>query len=97
MSTKLEALKLTSGITMTVNVIADPQVRMVKGGTLKLTEFLVQDKNKQTIELAIFGDKGDKIKNGSTIKIIDANTNEYQGRISLSIPKWGDVEIVESD
>ena len=40
---------------MTLFVIADPIVRMVKQGTLKVTELTVRDVNEDSVKLSLFG------------------------------------------
>ena len=39
---------------MTLFVIADPIVRMVKQGTLKVTELTVRDVNEDSVKLSLF-------------------------------------------
>ena len=80
---------------MTLFVIADPIVRMVKQGTLKVTELTVRDVNEDSVKLSLFGSQADGIINGSTIKVKNASTNEFRGEVSLAIPRWGSVEIVQ--
>ena len=80
---------------MTLFVIADPIVRMVKQGTLKVTELTVRDVNEDSVKLSLFGSQADGIINGSTIKVKNANTNDFRNEISLAIPRWGSVEIVQ--
>ena len=92
---KSQAIKVSSGINMTLFVIADPIVRMVKQGTLKVTELTVRDVNEDTIKLSLFGSQADGIINGSTIKVKNANTNDFRNEISLAIPRWGSVELVQ--
>mgnify|MGYP003960880833 FL=1 len=80
---------------MTLFVIADPIVRMVKQGTLKVTELTVRDVNEDSVKLSLFGSQADGIINGSTIKVKNANTNDFRNEISLAIPRWGSVELVQ--
>jgi len=80
---------------MTLFVIADPIVRMVKQGTLKVTELTVRDVNEDSVKLSLFGSQADGIIIGSTIKVKNASTNEFRGEVSLAIPRWGSVEIVQ--
>lgn len=92
---KSQAIKVSSGINMTLFVIADPIVRMVKQGTLKVTELTVRDVNEDSVKLSLFGSQADGIINGSTIKVKNANTNDFRNEISLAIPRWGSVELVQ--
>ncbi len=94
MITKAQAIKVSSGINMTVFVIADPIVKMVKQGTLKVTELTVRDVNEDAIKLSLFGSQADGIINGSTLKVKNANTSDFRNEISLAIPRWGSVELV---
>lgn len=94
MSQKIEAISISNNINLTVTVKEEPVVRMVKNGTLKLVEMIVEDSKSDTIKLTLFGNQGDGIVEGSRLQIVNANTNEFRGEISLSVPRWGKVTIL---
>lgn len=94
---KLDAIKVTNGITMTVMVVGEPIVKMVKEGTLKVTEVMIRDRELHQIKLTLFSEQGNGIKKGSKIKIVDASTSQFRGEVSLTIPKWGKIELLRSE
>ena len=94
MSTKQEAISVSSNINIVVTVIAEPSIKMVKNGTMKLTEVQVADAKGDTIKLTLFESQGEGVVEGSRLQLTNANTSEFRGETSLSIPRWGKVSIL---
>ena len=91
-----EALGMRSGIDVTgkISGITAPRtINLKSGGTLNVADATLEDES-GSIVLTLWGEDIPKVKQGSTVTILNGYTNEFKGKVSLTKGKFGKMEVV---
>ena len=91
---ELQAKKGFDEITAQVTSIGES--RSVREGTLTVAEAELQD-DSGNVKLTLWNDEIGKVKAGDTVKISNGWVNEFQGKISISAGKFGQLEVIPSE
>jgi len=96
MVTAEEAKNMRSGVNIEGKVERKGETRTVNkksGGTIDVCDaYLVDDSGE--IKLTLWADDIPKINDGDTIKITNGYTNTFQGEVSLTKGKFGQLEVI---
>jgi len=96
MVTAEEAKNMRSGVNIEGKVERKGEPRTVNkksGGTIDVCDaYLVDDSGE--IKLTLWADDIPKINDGDTIKITNGYTNTFQGEVSLTKGKFGQMEVI---
>lgn len=68
-------------------------INLKSGGTLDVADATLEDAS-GSIKLTLWGEDISKVKQGSTVTILNGYTNEFKGKISLTKGKFGKMEVV---
>lgn len=90
MINELEARKGFDQIEADVVSVSEP--RQVKDGALTVADAQIKDKT-GTVKLTLWNDEVTKVKAGDKVKITKGWTNEFQGELSVSAGKFGQLEV----
>lgn len=77
-----------------VKIIEKEEPRDVRDGTLKLCECTAEDDSGK-VTVTLWNEDIDKYSVGDTLKITKGWASEYQGNVSVSSGKFGQIEKVE--
>ena len=69
-------------------------INLEDGTTVKLCSAILTDKFNDEIEIFLWGNDVDRVKNYSTITMIDSFIHNYKGKIALSVNKLGRIEVI---
>ena len=85
----------TGKVNITAKVIEKGPVREVntKNGRLKVSDAVIED-DSGTITLTLWGDEGDKIKQGDEVKIENGFVKEWNNSLQLSAGKYGKLVVL---
>lgn len=93
---KINELKAKMGsvnIEVTVDDIEEPRTINKYGRTLRLANTTVSDET-GSIQLSLWNDQIDQVQKGSRIKIENGYVNEWQGKIQLTLGKFGKMTVI---
>ena len=76
-------------------VVSMSEPRTVRDGQLTIAEAELKD-DSGTVTLTLWNDDVSKVKEGDVVRILKGWTNEFQGRLSVSAGKFGQMDIVSS-
>ena len=88
---KISELKAKMGsvnIEATIDDIEEPRTMNKYGRTLRLANATISD-DSGSIPLTLWNDQIDQVKKGGKIKIENGYVNEWQGKIQLTLGKFG--------
>ncbi len=94
---KINELKPRMGNVMleaTVDAVEEPRTMNKYGRTLRLANATISD-DSGSIQLTLWNDQIDQVKAGSKIKIENGYVNEWQGKIQLTLGKFGKMAVME--
>ena len=84
----------TNDVTIEGKVVSKGDIRNVntRFGTRDICTFSIDD-DSGAIDMTLWEDKIETIKEGDTIEVTGAYVTEYNGKLQLNIPKNGTMEI----
>jgi replication factor A1 len=91
---ELQPKKGFDEIVAQVTSVGEP--RSVREGTLTVAEAELQD-DSGSVKLTLWNDEVGKVKTGDTVKITNGWVNEFQGNISVSAGKFGQLEVTPGE
>ena len=92
---KISELKAKSGFDVIEGIIiSKADAREVRGGELKVADAEIKDDSGK-VKLTLWNDEINTINIGDKVKILKGWCNEYQGEMSISAGKFGQLEILE--
>jgi replication factor A1 len=77
------------------DVISVAEARQVKGGSLTIADAQIKDAS-GTVKLTLWNEDAGKVKVGDKIKVSKGWVSEFQGAISISTGKFGQLEVLSS-
>lgn len=92
---KISELKPRMGnvtLEATVDAIDEPRTMNKYGKTLRLANATVSD-DSGSVTLTLWNDQIDQVSQGSKIKIENGYVNEWQGKIQLTLGKFGKMTV----
>ncbi len=93
---KISELKAKMGgvnIEASVDDIEEPKTMNKYGRTLRLANATISD-DSGSVQLSLWNDQIDQVKKGGKIKIENGYVNEWQGKIQLTLGKFGKMEVL---
>jgi len=96
MVTAEEAKNMRSGVNIEGKVERKGEPRTVNkksGGTIDVCDAYLVDESGE-IKLTLWADDIPKINDGDTVKITNGYTNTFQGEVSLTKGKFGQMEVI---
>ena len=94
---KISELEAKKGFDMVEGkILSVSEPRSVRDGQLTIAEAELQD-DSGTVTLTLWNDDCGKVKTGDTVKVTKGWTNEFQGKLSVSAGKFGQMDIISSD
>jgi len=94
---KISELKAKMGsvsIEATVDDIEEPRTMNKYGRTLRLANATISD-DSGSIALTLWNDQIDQVQKGVKIKIENGYVNEWQGKIQLTLGKFGKMTVLD--
>lgn len=76
-------------------VLSVSEPRQVRDGQLTIAEAELQD-DSGTVTLTLWNDDASKVKSGDVVRITKGWANEFQGKVSISAGKFGQMDIISS-
>jgi len=85
-----------SNISVTAKIIdvGEPREVMTRYGRRTVADATIEDDSGE-IGLSLWQDQINAVKPGNKINVVGAYVSEFQGRLQLSIPRAGRIEILE--
>ncbi|MDO8553593.1 MAG: OB-fold nucleic acid binding domain-containing protein [Candidatus Micrarchaeota archaeon] len=93
---KISELKAKMGgvnIEAAVDDVEEPKTMNKYGRELRLANATISD-DSGSIQLSLWNDQIDQVKKGGKIKIENGYVNEWQGKIQLTLGKFGKMEVL---
>ena len=90
----LEARKGFDEIEAQVTSVSEP--RQVKDGALTVADAQIKDES-GTVKLTLWNDEVKQVKAGDKVKITKGWTNEFQGELSVSAGKFGQLDVTPGE
>ena len=90
---ELEAKKGFDTVEGKVTSVSEP--RQVRDGQLTIAEAELKD-DSGTVTLTLWNDDASKVKAGDVVRVTKGWTNEFQGKLSVSAGKFGQMDIISS-
>ena len=94
---KINELKARMGNVMLeafVDEIEEPRTMNKYGRTLRLANATISD-DSGSVQLTLWNDQIDQVQKGNKIKIENGYVNEWQGKIQLTLGKFGKMVVLE--
>lgn len=94
---KINELKARMGNVMleaSVDEIEEPRTMNKYGRTLRLANATISD-DSGSVQLTLWNDQIDQVQKGNKIKIENGYVNEWQGKIQLTLGKFGKMVVLE--
>ena len=93
---KISELKAKMGsvnMDASVDEVGEPRTMNKYGRELRLASITISD-DSGSIELTLWNDQIDQVKKGDKIKIENGYVNEWQGKIQLTLGKFGKLSVL---
>ncbi len=94
---KINELKARMGdvnLEATVDDIEEPKTMNKYGRTLRLANATISD-DSGSVQLTLWNDQIDQVQKGNKIKIEKGYVNEWQGKIQLTLGKFGKMSVID--
>ena len=93
-----DAKKMRSGINIKAQVKSKAETRTVnlkRGGTINVCDAIITDgqTEEDEIKFTLWGDDINLVNVGDTVEITNGYTNEFQGAVSLTKGKYGQMTV----
>ena len=82
--------------TLTAQVVSISEPRQVRDGQLTVADAQLKDET-GTVKLTLWNDDVGKVKVGDTVTITKGWTNEFQGELSVSAGRFGQMEVTPGE
>lgn len=93
---KISELEAKKGFdTVEGKILSVSEPRSVRDGQLTIAEAELQD-DSGTVTLTLWNDDSSKVKTGDVVRVTKGWTNEFQGKLSVSAGKFGQMDIISS-
>ncbi len=79
---------------ITLKIVEKGETREVRGGQLRVCDCVGEDETGR-VNVTLWNDDTEKVKEGDTIKIKNGWAQSYQEKLSISAGRFGTLEVIE--